>query len=252
MRTSSNQQEVVLARDGKVRFVLHRLPWQSAEDLIGPADELVSYLERSLGQPVPTEDPRGEPSGRPVVLALHCDVRSDLDREEFELAATPERVARKGMRARSDISRHTGFDWLYPAAFLADRQAELTEAARLAAHDADLARRVQFIQAGLSYTRFYCDACRATVAACDAAGGGNLADLDVADLPADKRDEIIALAARAVGAWDSFWDFVREHMGRYVFAEFWVHYGHGAYGSRDLALRKLRELTALKDAEEIV
>jgi hypothetical protein len=110
----------VLVRDGDVRFALQRLPWQSAETIIGPADELTRYLEWSIGKSIPLSF-IDDPDPPPVALVLHYDVRAPLAREEFEVEATPEKIV---LRARTVggvyhavywfLEEAVGVRWLWP------------------------------------------------------------------------------------------------------------------------------------------
>ncbi len=120
MSPQKDSAHVELVRDGEVRFALHRLPWQSAGDIMEPADELVRYLERSFGQPIPIGAHVG-PDPRPVALALHWDVRASLDKEEFEIEATPERLVLRGRTIQAMfhavywfLETALGVRWLWP------------------------------------------------------------------------------------------------------------------------------------------
>jgi hypothetical protein len=117
-----NRDDVVLFGSGEIQFALHRIPWQSAEDILEPADELTHYLERCLGKSVPSAI-GGEPDMHPVALVLHRDVRTSLEREAFELEVTPGRVE---LRARTVpamyhavywfLETYLGVRWLWPGA----------------------------------------------------------------------------------------------------------------------------------------
>lgn len=171
------------------------------------------------------------------------------------------------LRGRTDNNRYSGFVALYPASFLSERQAELTEAARLVAGDAASLKRVQFLQDGLQYTRLHGEACRATAAALDAAGvvnpdalgrvGARTGQLsapslagavalagDATGLTADKA-AVRVPAAIAVGAWETYWQYVRENMGTYTFGEWWVHYRPGVFGEKDGVVQRLRVLAGI-------
>ena len=125
---------------------------------------------------------------------------------------------------------------LYSAGFLADRKAELDEAT--AAADSDEARRrVHFLQLGLEHTRLYSELCRSTIAVYEKAEAGADGKTNIPET-----DEVRELARQSVGCWDAYWDFVREHTGKYVFGEYWVHYRTGSYGRSDPVQAKIRNL----------
>lgn len=116
---------VSLLRDGRVRCRLFRLPWQSAELLLEPADELLHYLERSFGARVPTGDhdagERRPDDDAAVRLALRLDVHAELDREEFELRVEPDliQIRARTVQAISHgiydfLERYVGIRWLWP------------------------------------------------------------------------------------------------------------------------------------------
>ncbi len=107
---------VLLVQEGQIHFTLNREPPQNSARILRVADELVGYLERCLGQRVPQYE-----ANYPVVLALVCDARLPLKREEFEIIADPARVE---LRARTVQAMHhavyhfletaCGIRWLWP------------------------------------------------------------------------------------------------------------------------------------------
>lgn len=120
MNTPEGPARVELVRDGEIRFALHRLPWQSAEDILEPADELVRHLERSLGQPIPTASIEG-PETNPVALILHRDIRAPLGPEEFEVEAAPGRLVLRARTVQATfhavywfLETALGVRWLWP------------------------------------------------------------------------------------------------------------------------------------------
>ena len=147
-----------------------------------------------------------------------------------------------GNRALSGVDRYSGFARLYPKEFLVQRQIELDHAERKAAEHPEIVRRVRFLKLGLRYTCLYCDACRASGAVVRAAGASDLRSLDLSALRPGQRSAVSECARAAVSAWDEYWDFVRAHMGQFVFGDFWVNYRPGTFGEADPDLRKLREL----------
>jgi hypothetical protein len=115
---------VTLVRGGRPRFDLARLPWQSAQDLMEPADELLRCLRCSVGAAIPVAPHRpNAPPAQPVTLALRWEPESDLGDEAFELEATPRRVE---LRARTPaglshavywfLETFVGVRWLWPGA----------------------------------------------------------------------------------------------------------------------------------------
>lgn len=111
---------VDLVQNGKVRFALHRLPWQSAEDILEPADELIRAMEQSLGLPVPNAR-GGLADDHPVALVLHRDIRSELEREAFEVLSIEDRVELRSPTVEGIfhavywfLEKALGARWLWP------------------------------------------------------------------------------------------------------------------------------------------
>ena len=167
---------------------------------------------------------------------------ADIIRGYLDAFAQQWRDTRSGTLVMSGVDRYTGFAGLYPEEFLDQRQEELTSAESLTARSPDVLRRIEFLQAGLEYTRLYCDACRATIPVLKATGVFDPVAIDLSQLPSEDHATIRDLARKAVAAWDAYWGFVRKHMGQYVFGEFWTHYRPGTFGATDRSLKKLREL----------
>ena len=94
----------------------------------------------------------------------------------------------------------------------------------------------------MDYTQAWCRACRATAKVLAAAKQRTFAEIDPAALSPEAAARLAGPARAALDAWDRYWAFVRRHMGRYVFGEFWVHYWPGPFGQTWPDTRKLREL----------
>ncbi|OGV51820.1 MAG: hypothetical protein A2017_18945 [Lentisphaerae bacterium GWF2_44_16] len=82
------KSKIVLFENSKVNFSIFRLPCQSAEEIIEPADELVNYLEKSLAVKIPQYD-----KSYPIRLELFLDTFSKLEREEFIIDSDEKRIS---------------------------------------------------------------------------------------------------------------------------------------------------------------
>ena len=132
---------------------------------------------------------------------------------------------------------------LYPAEFLAQRQAELNEARRLTAKDKAIQARIGFLQQGLDFTQYLADGCRLALELYEI-GGGDEHGLPTA--PTDgTNNQFNEVAGRAHQAWERFWHFVAESQGQYVHGEFWTNYRWfkpGLGGEKHPLRARLREL----------
>jgi hypothetical protein len=118
--TATARDKIALIRRGQVQCAVHRLPWQSAQQILEPADELTRCLAASFGQPIPLADPKRKVRGA-VDLVLHLDVLAKLEREEFEVTAAENRIE---LRARTVpamfhavywfLEQAIGARWLWP------------------------------------------------------------------------------------------------------------------------------------------
>jgi predicted choloylglycine hydrolase len=125
---------------------------------------------------------------------------------------------------------------LYSEQFLARRRDDLDAADEKAGSDADVRARIEFLRKGLEYTTLYCRAARETLAVFKVAGArGSLEQVDATP-------EVRSAATCALLAWESYWQFVRENKGAFVFSEFWATYWPGMDGRRDELQRQLRRL----------
>lgn len=107
---------VQLVKNGVMLFAVNRLPKQDAERLLEPADELIQYLEKCVGEAIPQYD-----GAQPVQLDLCLDVGAELEREEFVIRTTAKRIE---LRARTVqamfhavytfLDRFLGVRWLWP------------------------------------------------------------------------------------------------------------------------------------------
>ncbi|HCR16955.1 MAG TPA: hypothetical protein DIU35_05685 [Candidatus Latescibacteria bacterium] len=144
---------------------------------------------------------------------------------------------RSGETTVTERDRYTGFSRLYPRSFLDDRTAELDDAMAITESDPKVIQRLAFLRKGLEYTSLYCAAYEATDNLLEAAGKSSLDAIEVPD------SEQSHLARQALDLWESYWSFVRKHMGEYVFGEFWVNYRPGTFGHKDPNLAQLRRLS---------
>jgi len=113
-------EKVALVQDGQVRFAIHRLPWQRAEEVLEIADELARVLSISIDSTVPYAVFH-LPSDQPVALILELDLESDLGDEGFEVTSSPEKLT---LRARTVaglshagywfLEKVVGACWLWP------------------------------------------------------------------------------------------------------------------------------------------
>ncbi len=119
-----SQKQVQLVRNGEVCFSVHRLPWQTAECLLGPADELIGYMRRSFGQPIPQPDVMAKTKlDLPIEIVLNLDFTAELEREEFEIHVDPKRVLLRGRTEAAVfhavywfLEEALGVRWLWPGA----------------------------------------------------------------------------------------------------------------------------------------
>ena len=215
VRYFGTQPGTGFATNGLNLFVLGRCLWDVAAD---PDAVVADYCSSGFG-----------PAADPV-------------RHFLEAFALRWQKTRSGEEAMAGVSWYEGFNRLYPEAFLDERRAELDSAGELASDHPDVIARVEFLCKGLDFTRLLCDACRASSALLEVAGAPDLRTLEPDSLSGQDRPRVRGLARAAVEAWDMYWGFVRDHMGQYVFGEFWVNYRPGIYGTSDGNLKRMREL----------
>ncbi|MCA1808151.1 MAG: DUF4838 domain-containing protein [Lentisphaerae bacterium] len=115
MPKKSNDR-VFLIKDNEVLFSLFRWPPQNAEAMLGPADELVQYLEKVAGQPIPQYE-----DGYATSLVLDLDPRCELAAEEFLITAGKNEVRLKARTVQGlfhavyyFLETAAGVRWLWP------------------------------------------------------------------------------------------------------------------------------------------
>lgn len=139
-----------------------------------------------------------------------------------------------GMNLDSAPEPRLAYAQLYDRAFIADRAMNLCRAREIVQGDGAITDRIDFLQKGLEYTRLYCEALEETwqlYRACDAR---NFEQLKGCVMPRQP----LSMALRA---WEAYWYFVKEHMGQFVFGDYWVNYRPGLRGANDATLMLLRE-----------
>lgn len=113
---STTSDPICLMDSRGVHFTLIRRPAQSAEYIVGPANELRHYITKSLQSPIPEWD-----AAQPIQLVLHLDYTSNLGQEEFEIQAVPTQIT---LRAKTEqgmyhavysfLEKALDIRWLWP------------------------------------------------------------------------------------------------------------------------------------------
>ena len=147
---------------------------------------------------------------------------------------------RSGTTVIEDPHGWIGFARLYTEAFLEARDGELVEAAEAAGDDEDVISRIDFLRQGLEHTRLRCVACGLTAHLLETAGVDKVMSIPLEGLG----PEVVLAAQAADEAWKVYWRFVDDHLGQFVFADFWIHYRLTQYGE-DKVFERIRQLSAI-------
>ncbi len=107
---------IKFVENSKIDFCVFRNPVQNAEVIFEPAEELVFYLEKALGQRVPQHQ-----DGYAKRLVLHIDPLAQMELEEFVIEASNHEVVLKSRTCTGMfhavyyfLEKAVGVRWLWP------------------------------------------------------------------------------------------------------------------------------------------
>ena len=214
-RYFSTQPGMGFATNGINFYVLAKTLWNRKENSDKLLDE---YCEKGFG-------PACE------------DVKNFLSAfaERWKETESATKIPGKHVEARLALAE------LYSDDFLKQREIEL-ESALSKANDHEYAKRINFLRKGLTYTSLYCAAIRAS-----AKVYSKIADekLNSVEFPWDaikyfpQADKCIL--EDALEAWNKYWEFVKQNMGKFIFGDYWVNYRPGILGAKDLTINAIKQ-----------